>query len=218
VLPRRDFQSVGFTPDTAIRTRTSPAPGSGTGRSTRRRTPGPPVSEYTTARIYVVAGPVRSTIKVVMAESSVQSRWAMPRGHRACCPSRMGAVSPASDVKPSPSRQTTMVSFSPRCSWIVACSGSGAVRRRSLLADEDAPDDADTAVERQRIPAEARKRTDFGLTATRARRGSAAATGRRPRPRAPPRARGRRRPRSPRQRPAGRRPSRAAAPAPAPSW
>src|SRR3954467_1877590 len=47
--PRRDFQSVGLTPETRTRTRTSPGPGSRTGRSTRRRTSGPPVSEYTTA-------------------------------------------------------------------------------------------------------------------------------------------------------------------------
>ena len=36
-LPRRDFQSVGLTPERWIRTRTSPGPGSGTGRSTRRQ-------------------------------------------------------------------------------------------------------------------------------------------------------------------------------------
>ncbi len=49
--PFRTFQSVGFTPDTATRTTTSPGPASGLGRSTRRNTSGPPVSLYTTARI-----------------------------------------------------------------------------------------------------------------------------------------------------------------------
>src|SRR5206468_10143128 len=47
--PRRDFQSVGFTPDTATRTRTSPSPSVGSGRSTSFNTSGPPVSVYTIA-------------------------------------------------------------------------------------------------------------------------------------------------------------------------
>jgi hypothetical protein len=36
--PLRDFQSVGLTPDTITRIRTSPSPGSAIGRSTTRRT------------------------------------------------------------------------------------------------------------------------------------------------------------------------------------
>ena len=36
--PVRDFQSVGFTPDTLTRTRTSPGPGSGVSTSSTRRT------------------------------------------------------------------------------------------------------------------------------------------------------------------------------------
>jgi hypothetical protein len=43
--PLRAFQSVGLTPETATAIRTSPAAGSGTGRSTTRSTSGPPVSE-----------------------------------------------------------------------------------------------------------------------------------------------------------------------------
>jgi restriction endonuclease Mrr len=48
-LPLRDFQSVGFTPDTATRTSTSPLPGAGSGRSTSFNTWGAPVSVYTMA-------------------------------------------------------------------------------------------------------------------------------------------------------------------------
>jgi hypothetical protein len=40
--PRRDFQSVGFTPDTTTRTRTSPPPGSTIGCSTSSNTAGSP--------------------------------------------------------------------------------------------------------------------------------------------------------------------------------
>ena len=50
-LPRRDFQSVGLTPERWTRTRTSPGPGSGSGRSTRVRTSGSPVTEYSIARM-----------------------------------------------------------------------------------------------------------------------------------------------------------------------
>src|SRR5207249_7699887 len=49
--PRRAFQSVGLTPDTATRTRTSSGPGVGSGRSTSFSTSGPPVSVYTIALI-----------------------------------------------------------------------------------------------------------------------------------------------------------------------
>ena len=42
--PRRTFQSVGFTPETAIRTSTSPGAGTGSGRSTSDNTLGSPVS------------------------------------------------------------------------------------------------------------------------------------------------------------------------------
>jgi len=38
VPPARAFQSVGLTPETTTRTRTSPAPGSGISRSTSSRT------------------------------------------------------------------------------------------------------------------------------------------------------------------------------------
>ena len=38
VAPARDFQSVGFTPETRMRTRTSPGPGSGRSTSSTRRT------------------------------------------------------------------------------------------------------------------------------------------------------------------------------------
>jgi hypothetical protein len=38
VAPARDFQSVGLTPETAIRTRTWPGPGSGVGTSSTRST------------------------------------------------------------------------------------------------------------------------------------------------------------------------------------
>jgi membrane protein DedA with SNARE-associated domain len=41
-VPLRDFQSVGFTPETTTRTRTSPGPGSRTGRSTRCSTSASP--------------------------------------------------------------------------------------------------------------------------------------------------------------------------------
>jgi hypothetical protein len=41
--PRLDFQSVGFTPETTILTRTSPAAGSGSSDSTSWRTDGSPV-------------------------------------------------------------------------------------------------------------------------------------------------------------------------------
>jgi hypothetical protein len=41
-VPLRDFQSVGFTPDTSTRIRTSPAPGSGIGCSTSSSTDGSP--------------------------------------------------------------------------------------------------------------------------------------------------------------------------------
>jgi hypothetical protein len=40
---RRDFQSVGFTPDAATLTLTSPGPGSGTSRSVSSRTSGSPL-------------------------------------------------------------------------------------------------------------------------------------------------------------------------------
>ena len=43
VVPARDFQSVGFTPATAIRTRTSPGPGDGVETSSTDRTSEPPV-------------------------------------------------------------------------------------------------------------------------------------------------------------------------------
>jgi hypothetical protein len=42
--PLRDFQSVGFTPETTTRTRTSPACGSGVSRSTSCSTSASPVS------------------------------------------------------------------------------------------------------------------------------------------------------------------------------
>jgi hypothetical protein len=42
VVPLRDFQSVGFTPETTMRIRTSPSAGSGIGRSTSSRTDGSP--------------------------------------------------------------------------------------------------------------------------------------------------------------------------------
>ena len=42
VAPLRDFQSVGFTPDTTTRMRISPAPGSGVGRSSSSSTDGSP--------------------------------------------------------------------------------------------------------------------------------------------------------------------------------
>ena len=45
LAPRRDFQSVGLTPETRTATRTSTGPGSGTGRSTRRSTSGPSACE-----------------------------------------------------------------------------------------------------------------------------------------------------------------------------
>src|SRR6266511_152606 len=49
-LPRRDFQSVGLTPERWILTRTSPGPGSISGLSTSVRTSGSPVREYSIAR------------------------------------------------------------------------------------------------------------------------------------------------------------------------
>ena len=49
--PRRDFQSVGFTPDRCTAILACPGPGSGTALSIRVRTSGSPVLEYTTARI-----------------------------------------------------------------------------------------------------------------------------------------------------------------------
>src|SRR6478609_3681924 len=55
--PRRDFQSVGLTPERWIRTRTSPGPGSGTGRSTRLRTSGSPVTAYSIARMLPTVSP-----------------------------------------------------------------------------------------------------------------------------------------------------------------
>jgi hypothetical protein len=50
-VPRRDFQSVGFTPDTNTRIRTSPSPGSETGRSTSSSTDRSPRRAYVTARM-----------------------------------------------------------------------------------------------------------------------------------------------------------------------
>ncbi|KEP72655.1 hypothetical protein HR12_41755 [Microbacterium sp. SUBG005] len=47
----RAFQSVGFTPDTVMRTLTSPGPGSGRGRSTSERTEESPGWEYVIAFI-----------------------------------------------------------------------------------------------------------------------------------------------------------------------
>ncbi|MER7131516.1 hypothetical protein [Streptosporangium saharense] len=43
-MSARTFQSPGLTADRTTRILTSPGPGSGTGRSTGRRTSGPPVS------------------------------------------------------------------------------------------------------------------------------------------------------------------------------
>jgi hypothetical protein len=51
VAPLRDFQSVGFTPDTTRRMRISPAPGSGVGRSSSSSTDGSPGRVYVTALI-----------------------------------------------------------------------------------------------------------------------------------------------------------------------
>ena len=53
VLPWRDFQSVGLTPDRWIWTRTSPGPGSRSGRSTTCRTSGSPVWLYVAARLVI---------------------------------------------------------------------------------------------------------------------------------------------------------------------
>jgi hypothetical protein len=50
-MPLRDFQSVGFTPETATRIRNSPVPGSGIGRSTSSSTDGSPSREYVIAFI-----------------------------------------------------------------------------------------------------------------------------------------------------------------------
>jgi hypothetical protein len=47
--PARAFQSVGFTPETTMRTRTSPVPGCGISRSMSCRTDDGPVSEYAIA-------------------------------------------------------------------------------------------------------------------------------------------------------------------------
>src|SRR6478752_3685946 len=49
--PRRDFQSVGLTPDRCTTILACPGPGSGTALSISVRTSGSPVLEYTTARI-----------------------------------------------------------------------------------------------------------------------------------------------------------------------
>src|SRR5690606_8914601 len=49
-MPRRSFQSIGFTPAARISTTTSPSPGSGSGPSVTVRTSGPPVCEYVTKR------------------------------------------------------------------------------------------------------------------------------------------------------------------------
>ena len=59
--PRRDFQSVGLTPERWMRTRTSPGPGSGTGPSTSVRTSGPPVREYSIERMPSTLSPQPST-------------------------------------------------------------------------------------------------------------------------------------------------------------
>src|SRR4030095_6060078 len=47
--PLRDFQSVGFTPDTSTRIRSSPTPGSGIGFSTSSSTDGSPGCVYVIA-------------------------------------------------------------------------------------------------------------------------------------------------------------------------
>jgi hypothetical protein len=49
--PLRDFQSVGFTPDTSTRIRTSPSPGWGIGLSTSSGTDGSPRRAYVIARM-----------------------------------------------------------------------------------------------------------------------------------------------------------------------
>src|ERR671931_32614 len=60
--------------------------------------------------------PGRSTISVVIVVSSVQSRWGTFAGQNARSLARSVVVSPPTDVRPSPSMQTTRVSFGPGCS------------------------------------------------------------------------------------------------------
>lgn len=63
LLPARVFQSVGFTPDTRMATTTSPAAGSGTGRSTSRSTVELPFRSWTMARIPGLSHPGRADVR-----------------------------------------------------------------------------------------------------------------------------------------------------------
>ena len=72
-VPRRDFQSVGLTPDRCTRTRTSPGPGAGSGRSTRVSTDGSPVSRYSMARM-------PETVAVGPGSAPARAAYSGPRG------------------------------------------------------------------------------------------------------------------------------------------
>ena len=75
-LPRRDFQSVGLTPERWIRTRTSPGPGSVSGLSTSVSTSGSPVRVYVMARMWT-PWRRRSTGRAVAAPSTLPGRGAV---------------------------------------------------------------------------------------------------------------------------------------------
>ena len=105
---------------------------------------------------------MRSIISVTIVAPSVQRRCGTSLGHRACSPARSGATSPATDVSPSPSRQTTMVSFGPGCSWIVPPGVEPEHRDEEvLLLDEHARLDAGASVVRQRRPFGSREGSDL---------------------------------------------------------
>src|SRR6185312_9555236 len=83
-LPARAFQSVGFTPETWMRTRTSPGPGCGSWRSPRVRTPESPAREYVTAFMAPAnhARRRRASVSAGRAGAGADRRSAHRREHR----------------------------------------------------------------------------------------------------------------------------------------